>query len=156
MSETKSGKSSLIPLLSRHLAQPAHSGGEGHEAAYGSAQLHIAEIAIAYGGHNYTFVNISYILLHLLLILQSYMCKSGLYTQLGSHIPILLDLDKDTYRTQPCLVTNLVMNLVTNLVITKFGDEFGDIFVTLFGDSPNLVMILMTFSSPHLVGHQIG
>ena len=61
-----------------------------------------------------------------------------------------------TYRTQPCLVTNLVMNLVTNLVITKFGDEFGDIFVTLFGDSLNLVMILMTFSSPHLVGHQIS
>ena len=61
-----------------------------------------------------------------------------------------------SYRTQPSLVTNLVMNLVTNLVITKFGDEFGDIFVTLFGDSPNLVMILMTFSSPHLVGHQIG
>ena len=48
------------------------------------------------------------------------------------------------------------MNLVTNLVITKLGEEFGDIFVTLFGDSPNWVMILMTFSSPHLVGHQIG
>merc|ERR1712218_163271 len=61
-----------------------------------------------------------------------------------------------SYRTQPCLVTNLVMNLVTNLVITKFNDEFGDIFVTLFGDSPNLVMILMTFSSPHLVGHRIS
>ena len=49
-------------------------------------------------------------------------------------------------------MTNLVMNLVTNLVITKLGEEFGDIFVTLFGDSPNWVMILMTFSSPHLVG----
>ena len=50
----------------------------------------------------------------------------------------------------------LVMNLVTNLVITKLGEEFGDIFVTLFGDSPNWVMILMSFSSPHLVGHEIG
>ena len=48
------------------------------------------------------------------------------------------------------------MNLVTNLVITKLGEEFGDIFVTLFGDSPNWVMILMSFSSPHLVGHEIG
>ena len=44
MSETKSGKSSLIPLLSRHSAQPADSE-EGHEAACDSAQLHIAEIA---------------------------------------------------------------------------------------------------------------
>ena len=61
-----------------------------------------------------------------------------------------------TYRSPKYLVTNLVMNLVTNLVITKLGEEFGDIFVTLFGDSPNWVMILMTFSSPHLVGHQIG
>ena len=50
----------------------------------------------------------------------------------------------------------LVMNLVTNLVITKLGEEFGDIFVTLFGDSPTWVMIFMTFSPPHLVGHQIG
>ena len=61
-----------------------------------------------------------------------------------------------TYRSPKSLVTNLVMNLVTNLVITKLGEEFGDIFVTLFGDSPNWVMILMTFSSPHLVGHEIG
>ena len=43
-------------------------------------------------------------------------------------------------------------NLVTNLVITKLGEEFCDIFVTLFGDSPNWVMILMTYLSPHLVG----
>ena len=63
---------------------------------------------------------------------------------------------KKSYRFPKYLVTNLVMNLVTNLVITKLGEEFGDIFVTLFGDSPNWVMILMTFSSPHLVGHQIG
>jgi len=56
------------------------------------------------------------------------------------------------YRFPKYLVTNLVMNLV----ITNLGEEFGDIFVTLFGDSPNWVMILMTFSSPHLVGHQIG
>ena len=61
-----------------------------------------------------------------------------------------------TYRSPKSLVTNLVMNLVTNLVITKLGEEFGDIFVTLFGDSPNWVMILVTFSSPNLVGHQIG
>ena len=61
-----------------------------------------------------------------------------------------------TYRSPKSLVTNLVMNLVTNLVITKLGEEFGDIFVTLFGDSPNWVMILMSFSSPHLVGHEIG
>ena len=50
----------------------------------------------------------------------------------------------------------LVMNLVTNLVITKLGEEFGDIFVTLSGDSPNSLMILMTCLSPNLVGHQIG
>ena len=62
----------------------------------------------------------------------------------------------DAYRFPKYLVTNLVMNLVTNLVITKLGEEFGDIFVTLFGDSPNWVMILMSFSSPHLVGHEIG
>ena len=61
-----------------------------------------------------------------------------------------------SYRSPKSLVTNLVMNLVTNLVITKLGEEFGDIFVTLFGDSPNWVMILMSFSSPHLVGHEIG
>ena len=30
-----------------------------------------------------------------------------------------------------------------------FGDEFGDIFVTLFDDSPNWVMILVTFLSPY-------
>ena len=42
------------------------------------------------------------------------------------------------------MVTNLVMNLVTNLVIIKFGEELGDIFVTLFGDSANLVIILVT------------
>ena len=47
------------------------------------------------------------------------------------------------YRSPKYLVTNLVMNLVTNLVITKLGEEFGDIFVTLFGDSPNWVMILV-------------
>ena len=61
-----------------------------------------------------------------------------------------------SYRFPKYLVTNLVMNLVTNLVITKLGEEFGDIFVTLFGDSPNSLMILMTFLSPNLVGHQIG
>ena len=60
------------------------------------------------------------------------------------------------YRSPKYLVMNLVMNLVTNLVIAKLGEEFGDIFVTLFGDSPNWLMILMTFSSPHLVGHKIG
>ena len=59
-----------------------------------------------------------------------------------------------TYRTQPCLVTNLVMNMVTNLVITKFGDELCDIFVTSFGDSLNWVMIFVTFLSLNLVGHQ--
>ena len=58
------------------------------------------------------------------------------------------------YRTQPCLVTNLVMNMVTNLVITKFGDELCDIFVTSFGDSLNWVMIFVTFLSLNLVGHQ--
>ena len=67
-----------------------------------------------------------------------------------------MNLTLMAYRSPKYLVTNLVMNLVTNLVITKLGEEFGDIFVTLFGDSPNWVMILMTFSSPHLVGHQIG
>ena len=60
----------------------------------------------------------------------------------------------NTYRTQPCLVTNLVMNMVTNLVITKFGDELCDIFVTSFGDSLNWVMIFVTFLSLNLVGHQ--
>ena len=62
--------------------------------------------------------------------------------------------DKSAYRTQPCLVTNLVMNMVTNLVITKFGDELCDIFVTSFGDSLNWVMIFVTFLSLNLVGHQ--
>ena len=59
-----------------------------------------------------------------------------------------------SYRTQRCLVTNLVMNMVTNLVITKFGDELCDIFVTSFGDSLNWVMIFVTFLSLNLVGHQ--
>ena len=53
------------------------------------------------------------------------------------------------YRSPKYLVMNLVMNLVTNLVITKFSEELGDIFVTLFDDSPNWVMILVTFLSPY-------
>ena len=65
-----------------------------------------------------------------------------------------VNVNKRTYRTQPCLVTNLVMNMVTNLVITKFGDELCDIFVTSFGDSLNWVMIFVTFLSLNLVGHQ--
>ena len=70
---------------------------------------------IAHGGHNYTFVNISYILLHLLHILQSYMCKSGLYTQLGSHIPILLDMDKDM----------CAMHIVHVSVVSKTNGQMG-------------------------------
>ena len=61
-------------------------------------------------------------------------------TVASSSLKIILFLP---YRLSRYLVTNLVMNLVTNLVITKLGEEFGDIFVTLFGDSPNWVMILV-------------
>ena len=90
MSETKSGKSSLIPLLSRHSAQPADSErGTRLLVEHTAAYCRNCYILLMEG----TTTHISYILLHLLLILQSYMCKSGLNTQVGSHIPI--DLDKD-------------------------------------------------------------